>query len=100
MNFAAELKFNIHIPMEWITIDTSYEDIIEIILKMTAEYAERTGTHTGCVINLNNIEAILLIDITNRMWWYRRILLEDDPRPQTVHYFPPIAPPELEEEWW
>ncbi|KAK0082843.1 hypothetical protein PV326_006983 [Microctonus aethiopoides] len=100
IDFTYELKLNIYIPMEWLQMNTSYEFIIEIVLKMTAEYANRTGTHAGCVINYNNIKAGLYIDVSRRMWWYRRILMEDDPRPPTIHYYPPIAPPELEEEWF
>lgn len=48
---------------------------------MTAEYADTHGTHSGCVIGLNNVEAALFINYAARIWWYRRIRIEDDHRP-------------------
>ncbi|KAK0071379.1 hypothetical protein PV325_013023 [Microctonus aethiopoides] len=87
--------------MEWMNNNNNipYGDIITNILKITAEYADCYGTYTGCVINFNDIEAALIIDHTAKMWWYRRIRIENDPRPPTIHYYPRLAPPELEEEW-
>ncbi|KAK0070860.1 hypothetical protein PV326_001995 [Microctonus aethiopoides] len=100
MNFIAVIEFNIHIPLEWIDIDFSnYEYLINHIFMVTAEYADHHGSYSGCVIQYNNINAALFIDNARRMWWFRRIQVEDDPRPPTVNYYPPLASLELEEEW-
>ncbi|KAK0070659.1 hypothetical protein PV326_002247, partial [Microctonus aethiopoides] len=31
--------------------------------------------------------------------WFKRIRIEDDPRPAMVHYYTPLTPPSLEDEW-
>ncbi|KAK0070998.1 hypothetical protein PV325_013692, partial [Microctonus aethiopoides] len=98
MESIAVIKFNIFIPLEWMYNNLhDYEYILNIILEMTAKYADTHGTHSGCVIRLNNVEAVLFIDYAARIWWYRRIRIEDDPRPPNVNYYPPMASPEIEE---
>ncbi|KAK0073302.1 hypothetical protein PV325_009950 [Microctonus aethiopoides] len=94
------ITFNIFIPLEWINDNyNNYENLLYDIIEMTADYTNRHGTHNGMVLCFNNVEAILIIDIITRIWWYRRIRIEDNPRPSMVNYYTPIAPPELEDEW-
>ncbi|KAK0070809.1 hypothetical protein PV325_014039, partial [Microctonus aethiopoides] len=48
---------------------------------------------------INGIQAALFINVLTRIMWFKRIRIEDDPRPAMVHYYTPLTPPSLEDEW-
>lgn len=91
--------FTIHIPMEWLAINITYVELINYLLDTIDEYFNIHHSYNGIVINILGIEAALYINIAARIIWFKRIRIEDDPRPEIVHYHPPLAPPSLEEEW-
>ncbi|KAK0169337.1 hypothetical protein PV327_011641 [Microctonus hyperodae] len=93
------LIFTIHIPMEWLAIDTTYNNLLTYLMNTTEDYFNIHGTYEGLVIDIMGIQSILIINITRRIIWFRRIRIEDDLRPPTVQYFPQLAPQSLEEEW-
>ncbi|KAK0169608.1 hypothetical protein PV328_011826 [Microctonus aethiopoides] len=93
------MVFTIHIPMEWLAFNVNYEDLLNHLINVIEEYFTTQPTYNGLVVNIIGIEAALFINIMMRILWFRRIRVEDDPRPSTVHYYPPLAPPSLEDEW-
>lgn len=91
--------FTIHVPMEWLTVDGTYEELLNYLMNAIDEYHNVHGIYNGLVINVLGIEAALFFDVLARTIWFRRIRIEDDPRPSNIHYYPPLAPPAIEEEW-
>ncbi|KAK0072397.1 hypothetical protein PV326_000118, partial [Microctonus aethiopoides] len=93
------ITFTIHIPMEWLMVNVSYNDTIMYLMNITDQYLNIHGTYEGMVVNIAGVQARLVINILERVIWFMRIRIEDDPRPPNVQYFPRIAPPHLEELW-
>ncbi|KAK0072688.1 hypothetical protein PV326_014204, partial [Microctonus aethiopoides] len=91
--------FTIHIPMEWLAIEDSYENLLNQLMSSIENYSNMYGSYEGLIININGVEAALFINIMRRIIWFKRIRIEDDPRPEIIHYYPSLAPPALEEEW-
>ncbi|KAK0071755.1 hypothetical protein PV325_012410 [Microctonus aethiopoides] len=99
MDSSPYIIFTIHIPMEWLVIDMSYDDILNHLMDVAENYFNIHGSYDGLTLNIAGIQAVLSINIITRILWFRRIPNEDDPRPPTIHYYPSLAPPALEEEW-
>ncbi|KAK0169221.1 hypothetical protein PV328_012321 [Microctonus aethiopoides] len=91
--------FTIHIPMEWLAIEDSYENLLNQLMSSIENYSNMYGSYEGLIININGVEAALFINIMRRIIWFKRIRIDDDPRPEIIHYYPSLAPPSLEEEW-
>ncbi|KAK0077235.1 hypothetical protein PV326_010194, partial [Microctonus aethiopoides] len=85
--------FTVHIPMIWLVSDMTYEDLLNYLMNAIEEYFNINRTYDGLVINIIGIEAALFINIVARILWFKRIRIEDDPRPGNVHDYPPLAPP-------
>ncbi|KAK0070845.1 hypothetical protein PV326_002019, partial [Microctonus aethiopoides] len=73
------LTLTLRIPMEWIMTDTSYNDTIIYLMTITEEYLNIHGSYEGLVIDIVGVQAILIINIMERIIWFRRIRIEDDP---------------------
>ncbi|KAK0070599.1 hypothetical protein PV325_000369 [Microctonus aethiopoides] len=93
------MVYTLHIPLEWLNGDRSYRNLLNYIYNATEDYADYHGNYDGCVLTINNIQAVLFNDNAARIWWYRRIRIEGDQRPSTVNYFPRLAPTSVENEW-
>ncbi|KAK0072267.1 hypothetical protein PV325_011625 [Microctonus aethiopoides] len=79
-----------HVPMEWLAIDGTYDELINHIMNTTDKQFQLS--------NILGIEAALHIDIAARIIWFKRIRIEDDPCPEIVQYYPPLA--SFSEEKW
>ncbi|KAK0157137.1 hypothetical protein PV328_011840 [Microctonus aethiopoides] len=99
MDSAMLIPYIMHIPLEWLGMNIFYEDMLIDIYNMTEDYEDRHGSYEGLVLNINNTEAALSICNAAKMWWYKRVRIEGDPRPPLVNYYTPLAPLELEQEW-
>ncbi|KAK0165483.1 hypothetical protein PV328_003990 [Microctonus aethiopoides] len=93
------LSFTLYIPMEWMMTDTSYNDTIIYLMNIAEEYFNIHGCYEGLVIDIVGVQAILIVNIIERIIWFKRIRIEDDRRLPTVNYFPRIAFLHLEELW-
>ncbi|KAK0071403.1 hypothetical protein PV326_001290 [Microctonus aethiopoides] len=62
-------------------------------------YADVHLNYNGFVTTKNNITAFLIIDNLHKLYWFKRIRIEDDQRPHTVNYYPRLAPMHLENQW-
>ncbi|KAK0156768.1 hypothetical protein PV328_012337, partial [Microctonus aethiopoides] len=85
--------------MEWLMVNVSYNDTIMYLMNIADQYLNIHGTYEGLVVNIAGVQARLVINILERVIWFMRIRIEDDPRPPNVQYFPRIAPLHLEELW-
>ncbi|KAK0073722.1 hypothetical protein PV325_009334 [Microctonus aethiopoides] len=92
------MVYTFHVPLEWLNGDRSYRNLLNYVYHATEDYADYNGNYDGCVLTINNIQAALFIDNAARIWWYRRIRIEDDPPPSNVNYFPRLALIGLENE--
>ncbi|KAK0171415.1 hypothetical protein PV327_011362 [Microctonus hyperodae] len=94
----AYIKYSIHLLNEWM-INNNYEILIERLYYGMEEYADIHGSYDGFVSHKNGIEAFLIINNLRKMYWMRRIRIEDDRRPSTVNYYPRLAPIGREMQW-
>ncbi|KAK0072624.1 hypothetical protein PV325_006211, partial [Microctonus aethiopoides] len=62
-------------------------------------YADMHLNYEGFTTIKNSIAAFLVIDNLRKIYWFRRIRIENDQRPPTVNYYPRLAPISLEAEW-
>ncbi|KAK0070880.1 hypothetical protein PV325_013947 [Microctonus aethiopoides] len=61
------LTLTLRIPMEWIMTDTSYNDTIIYLMTITEEYLNIHGSYEGLVIDIVGVQAILIINIMERI---------------------------------
>ncbi|KAK0171502.1 hypothetical protein PV327_011187 [Microctonus hyperodae] len=79
-------------------VDNNYQNLIDVIYNEFEYYADGYGHYNEFVSTKNNIAAYLIIDNLRKLYWLKRIWIEDDQRPETVNYYPRLAPMHLEEQ--
>ncbi|KAK0159481.1 hypothetical protein PV327_011077 [Microctonus hyperodae] len=94
----AFIKYHTYVPCEWMN-DINYEHLIDQSYNEMEFYVDVHGHYNGFVSTKNNITAHLVIDNIRKIYWFKRIRIEDDQRPHTVNYFPRLAPLHLESQW-
>ncbi|KAK0074573.1 hypothetical protein PV325_008126 [Microctonus aethiopoides] len=95
---AAFIKYYIYVPCEWV-VDVDYEHLIHILFEEIDSYIDIHPILDEFVSTKNNVTACLIIDNTRKIYWFKRVRIDDDRRPHTVNYYPRLAPIHLEEQW-
>ncbi|KAK0157160.1 hypothetical protein PV328_011810 [Microctonus aethiopoides] len=96
----AYIKYHRYVPCEWVIDDNQYYKLIETLYDAMEFYVDVHLNYDGIVYTKNDITAFLVIDNVRKIYWFKRIKIEDDRRPPTaVNYHPRLAPSHLEEQW-
>ncbi|KAK0070839.1 hypothetical protein PV326_002023, partial [Microctonus aethiopoides] len=83
------VNYTLHIPSEYL-IHNDYKSLSETIINEMENFAHVHGNYNGFTTIKNSITSFLIIDNILKIYWIKRIKIEDDHGPSIVNYYPPF----------
>lgn len=86
------ISFTLHVPVEWLApAGTSFDDFLQQLFLDVNLYALYHNDNLNGFVYTRKITAFLVISVVEKIWWMRRIRIEDDDRDSRSGYYPPLT---------